>query len=66
MTPSLLGGLLLLTSGAPGLKDPPAKPPSLVGRWVTQELLINGTDGRRGNEDLAYEYLYVVMPMRLA
>jgi uncharacterized protein (TIGR03067 family) len=56
MTPSLLAGVLLLTAGAPNLKDPPPKPPSLVGRWANTEILINGTDGRRGNEDLTYEF----------
>jgi hypothetical protein len=36
MTPTLLAGVLLLTAGAPRLKDPPATHPPLVGRWACQ------------------------------
>ena len=54
MTPALLA--LALSVSAPALKDPPRPEPSLVGRWANTEILINGTDGRPGNEDLTYEF----------
>jgi len=40
MSPLVVG--LLVVAGAPNLKDPPAKEPPLVGRWVCSALTING------------------------
>ena len=38
----LAGAALLL--GAPALKDPPAKPPTIVGEWTVEASLLGGKD----------------------
>jgi uncharacterized protein (TIGR03067 family) len=42
MTPTLLFGTLILTVGAPGLKDKVPKDPPIVGRWQATDLNVNG------------------------
>jgi uncharacterized protein (TIGR03067 family) len=42
VTPTLWAGVLLVTAGAPGPKDPPAKPDPLVGVWELESVAVGG------------------------
>jgi uncharacterized protein (TIGR03067 family) len=50
VTPTLLSGVLLLTTGAPGLKDKPQPESTLVGEWAAESVNVGGRPSTPGSD----------------
>ena len=50
MTPTLMSGVLVLTAGAPNLKDKPRPEATLVGEWAVESVSVGGRPASLGSD----------------
>ena len=55
--------IIALTLGAPGLKDPPKKEPSVIGVWVAESYTYAGKPRAVGPRPIRYEFTADLSPL---